>query len=137
MGMDIPWVLEIKEPYFSMTDRGEKTLEGGAPDTSSKGDQNERGKNYRHVCLFDPVRIQLVDEHYKRVLSKPQLHFSAWNVNSYDSIEDALKIVDFKKLIPDAKSAEDVMLAYHGRPGYKELIRKNGFVVIELNKTFP
>ena len=137
MGMNIPWVLETKEPYFSMMKRGEKTFDCRAPDAASKRTQTEMGKNYLHISLFDPIHIQLVDNSYKRVLSEPQLHFVAWNVNHYESIEDALKKVDFKKLMPDAKSAEDVKLTCHDYPNYKERIRRSGFVVIELRKAFP
>ncbi len=140
MSNDIPWVLETKNPYYSMFARGEKTHDGRAPDIASKGSNEERGKNYLLMRQSDPVCIQLVelaDENYKRVMSEPQLHFIAWNAIRYDSIADAFRKIDFKKLIPDAKSEKQAIDFYNSLPDYVERIRRSGFVVVELKKTFP
>ena len=137
MGNDIPWVFETKEPYFSMMKLGLKNIDGRAPDITSKMSQNEMGKNYLRIRQFDPIRIQLVDSNYKRVLTVPYLIFTTLNVTRYNSIEDALRKVNFKKLMPDAKSEEDALKKYFSFPGYEARVRKSGFVVIELRKSFP
>jgi ASC-1-like (ASCH) protein len=120
-----------------MMARGEKTIEGRAPDAASRPTQTEMGKNYKLMNQFDQIRIQLVDENYKRVFTMPPLFFTAFSVTGYDSIEDALRKVDFKKLMPDAKSGADVLQKYFSFPGYQERVRKSGFVVVELRKLFP
>ena len=137
MGMNIPWVLETAEPYFSMMNRGEKLYEGRAPDVASKPTNTEMGKNYKLMSQFDSIRIQLVNESYKRVLTVPQLFFTAFNVTRFDSIEDALRRINFKKLMPNVKSGADVLQKYFSFPGYQERVRKSGFVVVELKKAFP
>ena len=137
MGMNIPWVLETQEPYFSMMDRGEKTYDGRAPDVTSKPTHTEMGKNYKLISQFDSIHIQLVDASYKRVLTVPQLLFTVFNVTRYDSIKDALKRVNFKKLMPDVSSEEELLKKYFLSPNYEMRVRKSGFVVVELRKSFP
>ena len=114
-------ILKTSEPYYSQIESGKKIYDGRANDSAEK---------YWNMGLNESLIFQLVDE--KGQALNKSLSAEIKSLRKYHSVEDACDSIDFKKLIPDANSVDDVVKAYSSFPGYPDRIKKYGFIVIEL-----
>jgi len=55
-------------------------------------------------------------------------------VECYKNIDQMVKVIDFKKIMPFVNSIEEMKKVYFSFPGYKEKIEKFGLVVFKLKK---
>ena len=55
---------------------------------------------------------------------KKSLHFA--------SVDQMLKQVDFKRILPSGRSVNDIQEIYSSFPGYKEKVRKFGLMAFEI-----
>ena len=53
-------------------------------------------------------------------------------VRHFASIGSMFNAIPFKKIMPSARNPTEAREAYYGYPGYKDKIRKNGIVALEL-----
>lgn len=67
---------------------------------------------------------------------KEKLRKKVKNLMAFKSIEETVKAIDFKKIMPFAESIEEVKKVYYSFPNYKERIEKFGLITFELEQSW-
>lgn len=79
----------LQEKYYNFIVNGSKTFEGRL------GSDKNKALQLGDVIVFnDSLKVRIISVHI------------------FPSYEDVMKVLDFKKLIPDAKSVEDAIGVY-------------------------
>ena len=99
---------------FNVIKRGEKTVETRAA--------TER---YRKIQPGDTLVF---------VCGKEKIEREVDGVRHFVSINDMVKEIDFKKIMPFCENIEEMKKIYYSFPGYKEKIKNIGLLAFDLNR---
>ena len=105
-------IREVDKSFFDVLRQGLKTIETRA--ATDKYRQIKSGDILVFVCGKDKLE--------KRVKG----------VSRFQTIDELVKVFDFKKIMPLVSSVEEMKEVYYSFPGYRGKIEKFGLVALEL-----
>jgi len=105
-------IREVDRSFFDVLGRGLKTIE-----TRAATDKYRRIKN-GDILVF--------------VCGKDRLEKRVKKVSYFQTIDELVKVFNFKKIIPSVSSVEEMKEVYYSFSGYRGKIEKFGLVALEL-----
>lgn len=113
--MDMKYTLRfrtVNKDIFLDIKSGKKTVETRAG--------TER---YRNIKPGDTVVLVCGKERFQKEIKKAKI---------FKTIKSLVKIYPIKKIMPNISSKKELEIAYYSYPNYREKIKKNGLIALEL-----
>ncbi len=105
-------IREVDKIVFDSIKNGEKSIETRA--STPKYQRIETGDTLIFVCKNEKLEKKVT------------------KVNFYKTIDEMIKDINFKKIMPFINSVNEMKKTYYSFPNYKEKIKKFGLVSFEL-----
>lgn len=105
-------IREVDKVVFGAIKNGQKTIE-----TRAATDK------YRRIKVGDVLVFVCGDEELEKSVEKADI---------YKSIDEMVKVIDFKNVMPFVDSIDEMKKVYFSFPNYKEKIEKFGLVAFKL-----
>ena len=80
-------------------------------------------ERYKNMKAGDTVVLVCGKERFEKVIKKAKV---------FKSIKSLIKSYPIKKIMPNLSTEEELEKAYYSYPSYKEKIKKNGLIALEL-----